>query len=303
MNALNVMNFFRDFCKVYPGKPLSDEEKKKRLYHFTSFDTFVKIWLTKRLRFGMIPKVNDIQEYLKNLSSTPERLPLLFALQDIISSYRQISFTMDYDSFIKGCMSPTMWAHYGNKRQGVCLEFDYSKLNFPPNSVTRCINYVPNLPYNYELPNNLHCINDIKQFVNDNSDDLFFTKANEWSIENEFRIICNTSEYMDVRNAITTIYLTSFDSLECILSEQLVGDSVPVKYVHFVRTPDNIAVPVVSETRKEREMYTKANNNENNVLSDILDKARKHYEINKHDENANLIMKDDYNVNKIRTTT
>lgn len=27
----------------FPGHPISDKEKKKHLYHFTSFDSFVKI--------------------------------------------------------------------------------------------------------------------------------------------------------------------------------------------------------------------------------------------------------------------
>lgn len=293
IEKFSIDGFFNEFGEIYPGLPLSEEEKKEKLYHYTSFDTFVKIWLSKRLKFGIIPKVNDIQEYKKNLSSTPQKLPLLFALQDIISSYRQISFTMDYDSFIKGCTNPTMWAHYGNKRQGVCIEFDHSKLHLPYGSVANCINYIPTLPHSYELPDNLHSIREIKQFVNDSSKDLFFTKTNEWSIENEFRIICNTSEYMDVQNAITGIYLTSFDSLECILSEQLVGDSVPVKFVHYSRTTNNIAVPVVSETREMREKFTKAKNNNNNTLLNLFDLARKHYENNKHDEDADIVM---YNI-------
>lgn len=293
IEKFSTAGFFSEIGEIYPGLPLSEEEKMGKLYHYTTFDTFVKIWLSKRLKFGMIPEVNDMLEYKKNLTSTPQRLPLLFALQDIISSYRQISFTMDNDSFIKGCMNPTMWAHYGNKRQGVCIEFDYSKLHLPYGSVASCINYVPTLPYSYELPDNLHSIREIKQFVNDNNKDLFFTKTNEWSIENEFRIICNTSEFMDVQNAITGIYLTSFDSLECILSEQLVGDSVPVKFVHYLRTTNNIAVPVVSETREMREKFTKAKNNNNNTLLNLFDKARKHYEINKHDEDADLVM---YNI-------
>ena len=51
----------------YPGKELSLEEKKQRLYHYTSFNSFVKIWLTKTLKFGNIMDMNDIFE--SNFSS------------------------------------------------------------------------------------------------------------------------------------------------------------------------------------------------------------------------------------------
>lgn len=45
---------------TYPGKPLAGMEKYKKLYHFTSFDTFVRIWLSKKLKFGSMLEVNDI---------------------------------------------------------------------------------------------------------------------------------------------------------------------------------------------------------------------------------------------------
>ena len=42
--------------------------------------------------------------------------------------YKQISLTMDFDSYTQGCMSQMMWGQYGDKGKGVCIEFDYSKL-------------------------------------------------------------------------------------------------------------------------------------------------------------------------------
>ncbi len=289
MDNKNVEKSFGGFFKVYPGKPLSVEEKKKKLYHYTSFDTFVKIWLSKKLKFGMISEVNDMQECLKKLSSTPERLPLLFALQDIMSSYKQISFTMDYDTYVKGCMSPTMWAHYGDKRRGVCIEFDFDKLHFPNNSVAQCVNYLTHLPYSYEIPTDVYTINDLKQFIDKNINDLFFTKSDKWCIENEFRIICNTAEYLDVQKAITAIYLTSFESQECLWVEQLVANAVPVNYVHY-GVPGNVAVPCVCEAKSERDKFVKSKNDSKNALVHMMKQARDFYEKNKHDENANLLL-------------
>lgn len=48
--------------------------------------------------------------------------------------YKQISLTMDYDSYLWGCMSTQMWAYYADKSQGVCIGLDYDKLVFPSNS-------------------------------------------------------------------------------------------------------------------------------------------------------------------------
>lgn len=46
----------------YPGTKLIGKDRYKRLYHFTSFDTFVRIWLSGELLFGDVQKVNDLQE-------------------------------------------------------------------------------------------------------------------------------------------------------------------------------------------------------------------------------------------------
>lgn len=47
---------------IFPGKKLKGKEKYQHLYHYTSFDTFVRIWCTQQLKLGSISGVNDIQE-------------------------------------------------------------------------------------------------------------------------------------------------------------------------------------------------------------------------------------------------
>ena len=152
----------------FPGKKLEGEEKYRRLYHYTSFNTFVKIWCTKKLKFGSISEVNDILEVNTRIQiANPQQTPLMFAYQDIRASYRQISFTMDYDSYIKGCMSPLLWGIYGDKRKGVCIEFDYTKLNIPKDCLNDIVNYRPAVKSSITLSNHLTTINDIKDFIKD----------------------------------------------------------------------------------------------------------------------------------------
>ena len=91
---------------TFPGNKLKGVERYKRLYHYTSFDSFVKIWLSKSLRFSPVSNVNDIQEKVIEASiSNPEQFELAKNFIAIRKSFKQVSFTMDYDSYFKGCMS------------------------------------------------------------------------------------------------------------------------------------------------------------------------------------------------------
>ena len=121
---------------IFPGKPLKGKERYKKLYHYTSFDSFVKIWLNKNLRFSSSENVNDILEAKKEYSAPAiAQMPLMIALQEAKASYKQISLTMDFDSYLWGCMSSMMWGYYADKRKGVCIELDYDKLGFSPNMI------------------------------------------------------------------------------------------------------------------------------------------------------------------------
>ena len=69
MNQRKMVNYIvrEGKCLQYPGRELSLEEKKQRLYHYTSFNSFVRIWLTQTLKFGVVTDMNDMFEH--NFSS------------------------------------------------------------------------------------------------------------------------------------------------------------------------------------------------------------------------------------------
>ena len=50
MNQRKMVNYIvrEGKCLQYPGRELSLEEKKQRLYHYTSFNSFVRIWCGNR---------------------------------------------------------------------------------------------------------------------------------------------------------------------------------------------------------------------------------------------------------------
>lgn len=278
----------------FPGDKLKGDERFAKLYHYTSFDTFVKIWLTKQLKFGVISAVNDIQEIDKDISiSLPSQAALICAYRDIRTSYKQISFTLDYDSYIKGSMSPMMWGLYADKRKGICIELNFNKLCFSTNTLKGLVIYKSVLNKSMEIPPSAKTISDIRKFIYKNAKDIFFTKQSSWNVENEYRVLSNDSDYLDISNAVSAVYLTSNDSLECHLTEKLINEDIPVKYLCYVGS-DNKAIPVVSNTRSSREQIEKAKTNPSNALVKISQQAQEKYDSLKDDENASLLINEFY---------
>jgi hypothetical protein len=77
-------------------------EQTEKLYHFTKFDTALKILESNCLRFGRLDNMNDIHENDKiefvdannqQINEFPSEV--LDALHDEIYKYRQISFTTE----------------------------------------------------------------------------------------------------------------------------------------------------------------------------------------------------------------
>lgn len=275
----------------YPGHKLKGKEKYQKLYHFTSFDIFTRIWVLQELKYGSITNVNDIQESSKYFSvQNVNKLPVMCAFKDILSSYKQISFTMDIDSFFKGYMNTLMWGHYGDKSNGVCIEFDYDKIRFPKDVLAGVIKYTDFPPQYTELPDDIETIQQVKNYISRHIKKLFFYKQTGWKGENEFRVISNGDDYLNIKGAITGVYLTSCRSKECQLIEKLVNGSVPVKFLDY-RKVNNVYLPSSYDTQSSREELLEAQEDQNNALELFYKQAWKYYEEHKYYENASLILK------------
>lgn len=279
---------------TYPGEKLKGSDRYKKLYHYTSFDSFVKIWLNKNLRFAKTENVNDIFEVKREYSAqTISQMPLMIALKDIITSYRQISLTMDYDTYYWGCMSSLMWGHYGDKRAGVCIEIDFEKLDFSKSILYSPIYYRKKAKKKITLDSSVISLNTLRKFIISHKKDIFFTKSIGWKGENEFRIISNNDEYLDISNAITAVYLTEYNSQECLFVEKLVNGAIPVRYVKFNSVGINdLVLPIWIDSKKKRDEI-------NSILSSpkynghlMEAQARRIYEENKHNGDAIMLMND-----------
>ena len=285
-------NYTYTVCGKYPGDKLKGKKRYANLYHYTSWDAFVRIWITKRLNFSSIERVNDILEKIGNSITVPtlHQAPLIWAYNEIRKSYKQVSFTMDYDSYIKGCMSPMMWGHYGNKGNGVCIEFDFERMQFPDDCWKSPVDYKMAVPKTVQIDIDVCTTKQLHQFLKKEKRIIFFTKQKSWEQENEYRVISHSAEYIDVSSAISAIYLTSCTSQECELVENIVGTVVPIKYIHYIDSK-NRAIPVVTDTRTDRNDRIAAQQNPKNILNDLSKKSLELYESNKHNEDAVLLLK------------
>lgn len=108
----------------------------KKLYHYTKFDTAIKILESHSLRFGRLHNMNDIHEndklsYVDTTGTLINSFPsdVLDAIDCEMAKYRQISLTADDDKQGKlGFDLHQMWGLYADKGQGVCLVFDKDTL-------------------------------------------------------------------------------------------------------------------------------------------------------------------------------
>ncbi len=232
---------------------ITGKQRYKHLYHYTSFDSFVRIWLSGKLRFSEVNCVNDLLEVHFSVR-TPnwQQIDLLDHYNTIRRSYKQISFTMDYNSHTKGCMSPMMWGIYAGKRHGVCMEFDYDKIQFPEGTLQGVIHYRRTMEQGVELDSSINS-DSLSHFIIKHRKKIFFTKHISWAGENEFRVLNNQTDYLEIKNAITNIYLTLHDSQECFWVEKLVGNRIPVMYFGYKRdSATNYAIPFIQNIHEYR---------------------------------------------------
>ena len=127
-------------------------------------------------------------------------------------------------------MSQMMWGVYGDKGNGVCIEFSYTQLMrlIKKRMMNDAITYTDKLP---EPPTiTKEAANDWDSFFKQNQKDIFFTKHDCWSKENEYRIVSKKEDYLKIDGAITAIYMKKLKSKECECIEKLLEDN---KEIYF----------------------------------------------------------------------
>jgi hypothetical protein len=289
-NKNNIVMPILNSNGVFPGKPLEESDKCKRLYHYTSFETFLKIWLSGYLRFASANNVNDLLERRCMWSfKNPQQYPMAGALNDQYGAYKQISLTMDFDTYIRGCMSNMMWGHYGGKCQGVCIELDFSRLNLE-GCIYGPVEYADEVEIKHEVDPMLVNQHDIARYITENKNKFFFTKTKAWKEENEFRIVSNSRKELPIRDAVVSISLTRYGLDNYDMIRQLIGDKIPIMMLDYDQTQyngKNWAIPVMSDAKMRRDLYRKME--EEQKKDTFFSQAADLYEANKNDWDASLL--------------
>ncbi len=200
-----------------------------KLYHYTKFDTFIYDILPKmQLKFFPFSSSNDPIEFSRlfqiDLSefSWHYREEIIEAYQRKMNKYMFICFSKSKNNK-PGFKLPTMWAHYGENHNGVCLEIDASKLDFGKYSkkslIKKSVRYrIPNPESKIILGSQKNGESDMEFIERSISEHVKewelinnFTKVIDWRTENEYRIVYerenSEDHYLNINDALIKVFV------------------------------------------------------------------------------------------------
>lgn len=160
------------------------------LFHYTNFESALKIIATHSLKFGNFEDMNDIAEANREVFGIVDDDIIYRAL----SEYSSISLTLD-NSSRRGFSIDPLWGHYAQKGNGVCLVFDKDKLKnnlinqFGKNAIIAPVRYKSD--YTGTIFTDGDSEDEVRKFIANYIDDIFFTKSVDWEYEQEVRILLN----------------------------------------------------------------------------------------------------------------
>ena len=208
-----------------------------KLYHFTKFDTAIKILGSHNLKFGRLHDMNDIHEndklsYVNLQGNTIQSFQseILEVIDVEIAKFRQISLTIDDEEPKKfGFDLHQMWGLYADKGQGVCLVFDKDILCSKLDGIVRhgTVSY-DKIVESFYIANHNDC-QIIQHDMQNQVEKLLFHKRKEWEHEQEYRLIkycpyLKKEEYLDYGDALKFIILNSvIESVDGIKFKEMVG--------------------------------------------------------------------------------
>lgn len=222
---------------MYTSKPASDFMKfsGNNLFHYTSFDSALKIISSNTLKFGLFENMNDIaevkREYFTNIDIEEVELEM--------KKYKSISFTWD-DSNKRGYEIDSLWGYYAQKGNGVCLVFDKSMLlnclEEKSKAYHKSIEYLNNFSNSISL--NGDNSKEVSKYIAKYVDDLFFTKSLDWKHEHEYRFLLyssNEEETLFLRNSLLAIILCmpKLNEIEDSLEYKILSKLIDLPILHY----------------------------------------------------------------------
>lgn len=164
------------------------------LFHFTSFESALKIVVSNSLKFGKFENMNDIAEIKKEIyGMIPEVI-----IQKQLRQYHCLSMTLDNAS-IRGFFIDSLWGHYAQKGNGVCLVFDKEIMESRLKKKFGNRVIVKPIVYQQDFTNALFVGGETKEeaidYLQNKIEDIMFTKSLDWKYEKEYRILVKSSKH------------------------------------------------------------------------------------------------------------
>jgi hypothetical protein len=220
------------------------------IFHYTKKEIALeKILPEKSLKLSSFQNMNDPHEYNdialagtywgdeplnhdKTIMEVQKKYNDIIKNKSGVISFCQNTF-VNNQLVTHGCLKPRMWTQYGDNHRGVCLVFskekllEYAKTLFPI-VMGQKINYYNYLRetllehkiIDYNRVQSMGIDNYLNESIKSRSKNLFFSKHQDYSDENEFRIAL-----INVENA-ENCFIPFIDSLQGVI----VGDRFPEIY-------------------------------------------------------------------------
>lgn len=167
------------------------------IYHYTKAESFFKILESMTLRPGDFNNLNDLNEAnIYNLYT--KKWKMMFDVEEYIKSKcNLICFTKNYKvkerkDIQKGTNRPSMWAHYAENNNGVCIVLDKKKFIEINKSLLDNVFYrFEDIEYSFRNgvdDNDLQKTSSSEDFIKENYKKIFYLKHRDWEYESEHRL-------------------------------------------------------------------------------------------------------------------
>ena len=213
-------------------------DSSTKIYHYTSLDAFIKFILPeKRLRFSKFGQSRDPYEFLPHdfefelyphwqedytIANKHDFEKKLLGLNEYWVNSQFLSFVLAAPLESAGFKKPRMWDQYGNKHDGVCLEFSYAQIRKGFDNLDCPYKFQGKIDYDEDL-NPYFIFQDLSLLMHDLSNpnylqtsfkNFFFHKDVDYSQEREYRFLIlnkdtNKTDYLDISGSLTKIIFGS----------------------------------------------------------------------------------------------
>ena len=165
------------------------------LFHFTKFDSFLKILEDMKLLPSSFRDLNDMNEGNVNNMNMHANFMMMYNAEKYIKKHcHLLCFSQNYDICglgYEGTNHPAMWAHYAENSNGVCIVIDKDEFVKRNKTILESHFYkFENVEYGILTLNseNINYKVTPEEFIMNNWKTFFFMKHNDWKNEDEHRL-------------------------------------------------------------------------------------------------------------------